>query len=89
MRQVWKECDTNLRALLPMVSGQPAMSGPAYFYLGVANYQIAKITTDRTKLQEALKFEQQSAAVAGPMQGQAQQYVTVMQNELKAPVVRR
>lgn len=89
VRQVWKDCDTNLRAALPMISGQTALMGPAYFYLGVANYQLAKITTDRTKLQEALKYTQQSAAIAGPMQGQAQQYVTVMQNELKAPVVRR
>jgi tetratricopeptide (TPR) repeat protein len=89
MRQVWKDCDTNLRAALPMISGQPAMTGPAYFYLGVANYQISKITTDRTKLQEALKYTQQSAAISGPMQSQAQQYATVMQNELKAPVVRR
>ena len=89
MRQVWKECDTNLRAVLPMVSGQPAMSGPAYFYLGVANYQIAKVSTDRAKLQEALKFSQQSAAIPGPMQAQAQQNVTGMTNELKAPVVRR
>ncbi|HEV8413536.1 MAG TPA: hypothetical protein VGQ49_08065 [Bryobacteraceae bacterium] len=89
MRQVWKDCDTNLRAALPMISGQTAMTGPANFYLGVANYQLSKITTDRTKLQEALKFEQQSAAISGPMQAQAQQYVGVMQNELKAPVVRR
>jgi tetratricopeptide (TPR) repeat protein len=89
MRQVWKDCDTNLRTALPMLSGQTAMTGPAYFYLGVANYQLSKITTDRTKLQEALKFTQQSAAISGPMQGQAQQYVTVMQNELKTPVVRR
>jgi len=89
MRQVWKDCDTNLRAALPMISGQTAMTGPANFYLGVANYQLSKITADRTKLQEALKFEQQSAAISGPMQAQAQQYVGVMQNELKAPVVRR
>ncbi|MBZ5634755.1 MAG: hypothetical protein LAO55_16660 [Acidobacteriia bacterium] len=89
MRQVWKDCDTNLRAALPLVGNQPGFTGPAYFYLGVANYQISKITTDRTKLQEALKFEQQSAAIAGPMQAQAQQYVTVMQGELRAPVVRR
>ena len=89
MRQIWKDCDTNLRAAIPMVSGQPAMAGPTYFYLGVANYQISKITTDRTKLQEALKFTEQSAAIAGPMQTQARQYVTVMQTELKAPVVRR
>ena len=89
VRQIWKDCDTNLRAALPMISREPAMSGPAYFYLGVANYQLSKITLDRTKLQEALKFTQQSAAISGPMQGQAQQYVTVMQNELRAPVVRR
>jgi len=89
MRQAWKDCDTNLRAALPLVGNQPAFTGPAYFYLGVANYQISKITTDRTKLQEALKFTQQSAAIAGPMQAQAQQYVTVMQTELRAPVVRR
>jgi hypothetical protein len=89
IRQVWKDCDSNLRAALPMIGGQAAMTGPTYFYLGVANYQISKITTDRTKLQEALKFEQQSAGIAGAMQAQAAQYVTVMQNELKAPVVRR
>lgn len=89
VRQIWKDCDTNLRAALPMIGREPALSGPAYFYLGVANYQLSKITTDRTKLQEALKFEQQSAGISGPMQGQASQYVTVMQNELKAPVVRR
>jgi hypothetical protein len=63
MRQVWKDCDSNLRAAVSMIGGQPAMSGPAYFYLGVANYQISEITTDRTKLQEALKFTQQSAAI--------------------------
>ena len=89
VRQIWKDCDTNLRAALPMISGQAALTGPAYFYLGVANYQLSKITTDRTKLQEALKFEQQSAGISGAMQSQAAQYVTVMQNELKAPVVRR
>jgi len=89
MRQVWKDCDTNLRAAIPLFGNQPAMAGPTYFYLGVANYQISKITTDRTKLQEALKFTEQSAAIAGPMQAQARQYVTVMQTELRAPVVRR
>jgi len=88
MRKIWKDCDTNLRTVLPMIAGQAAMTGPAYFYLGVANYQLSKITSDRTKLQEALKFSQQSAAIAGPMQTQAQQNVTGMTNELKAPVVR-
>jgi hypothetical protein len=35
-----------------------------------------------------LKFSQQSAAIPGPMQAKAQQNVTGMQAELRAPVVR-
>jgi len=88
-RQVWKDCDTNLKAALPYVSKEPALAGPAYFYLGMANYRISKITTDRTKLQEALKYSQQAAAIPGPTQQSAQQNVIAMSSELKAPVVPR
>jgi len=52
----------------------------------MANYQIGKITTDRTKIQEALKYTQQSAAIPGPTQQAAQRNVTAMSNDLKAPV---
>jgi hypothetical protein len=89
LRQVWKDCDANLKAAVPYVGKEPALAGPAYFYLGLANYQLGKITTDRTKIQEGLKYSQQSAAIPGPMQASAQGNVTAMTNELKAPVTRR
>jgi len=88
-RQIWKDCDTNLKAAVPYISKEPALAGPAYFYLGLANYQLGKITTDRTKIQEGLKYSQQSAAIPGTMQAAAQGNVTAMTNELKAPVNRR
>jgi len=87
-RQIWKDCDSNLKAAVPLVGKEPALAGPTYFYLGLANYNIGKITTDRTKIQEALKYSQQSAAIPGAMQAAAQRNVTAMTNELKAPVTR-
>ncbi|MGH9593697.1 MAG: hypothetical protein ACRD5L_11435 [Bryobacteraceae bacterium] len=87
-RQIWKDCDVNLKAAVPYIGKEPGLAGPAYFYLGLANYQLGKITTDRTKIQEALKYSQQAAAIPGPLQQAARGNVTAMSNELKAPVTR-
>src|SRR6185369_9125065 len=39
--------DRNLRAALPLIQGAPSMAGPALFYLGVANYNIGKMTANK------------------------------------------
>ncbi len=84
----WVDCDRNLRAALPLVSKEPALAGPVYFYLGLANYQLAKVTNDRAKLQEAQKFSEQSAGIPGPMQQQARTNAAAMKQELTTPVRR-
>jgi len=84
-RQSWGESDRNLKAAEPLIRGNSQMLGIAYFYLGVANYQIGKLTQDRTKVQAGLKYSQQSAAIAGPMQGQANTNVAAMSRELGTP----
>ena len=81
-KATWTDCDKNLRAALPYVGKEPSVAGPTYFYLGLANYNLAKITSDRAKLQEAEKFSEQSAAMAGPMQQQAARNVAAMKQEL-------
>jgi hypothetical protein len=81
-KSTWTDCDKNLRAALPYVSKEASLAGPTYFYLGFANYNLAKITSDRARLQEAEKFSEQSAAIAGPMQQQAARNVQVMKQEL-------
>src|SRR5262249_29777935 len=49
-------CDKNLRAALPLIKASDAMMGPALFYLGMANYNLGKMTLNKAKIQEAAKF---------------------------------
>ena len=80
--QRWAECDRDFKTAEPLVKSSPQMLGVAYFYLGYANYQMGKITQDRSRLQTALKYSQQSASIPGPMQAQANNNVATMSKEL-------
>jgi hypothetical protein len=81
-KQTWTDCDRELRAALPYVSKEPAVAGPTYLYLGLADYNLGKLTGDRAKLQEAEKFSEQSAAIPGPTQAQAAKNAAMMKQEL-------
>jgi len=81
----WIDCDRNLKAAVPYVSKDQRALGITYFYLGLADYQIGKVTSDRAKLTEGQKFSEQSAAIAGPMQAQAFKNAQAMKQELSAP----
>jgi hypothetical protein len=80
-RSDWLDCDRDLKAALPTVKDNYKL-GIVYFYLGLANYQLGKVTLDRTQMQAGLKYSQQSAAIAGPMKDQAYHNVLAIQNEL-------
>ena len=67
-KQMWTDCDRNLRAALSFVSKDPQSSAAAYFYLGLSNYQLGKMVGDKARLQEAAKFSDLSAAIKGPYQ---------------------
>jgi tetratricopeptide (TPR) repeat protein len=77
----WVDCDKDLRAALPLVKGNNAMTGHALFVLGVANYQLGRMTLNKAKMLEAAKFSQQSAAIPGPDQQQAQHNYLAMTDE--------
>jgi len=70
-KNLYKDADRNLRAALPLIKGNSQMMGPALFFLGVANYNLGKMTLNKAKLVEAAKFSQESAAIQGPYQDQA------------------
>jgi tetratricopeptide (TPR) repeat protein len=78
----WIECDRDLKAALPLNHDNYRL-GIIYFYLGLSNYQLGKMTMDKPRIQTALKYSQQSAAIAGPMKDQASHNVTAIQNELQ------
>lgn len=80
-KSAWIDCDKNLKAALSLIHDNTRL-GAVYFYLGLANYQLGKMTMDKPRIQAALKYSQQSAAIAGPYKDQAYHNVLVIQNEL-------
>jgi hypothetical protein len=82
----WVDCDRDLKAALPLIGGQ--QQGSAYFYLGLANYQLGKLTQDRSKIQQGIKYSDQAAGMPGPMQTQAARNSQAMKAELSGPAKR-
>ena len=78
---VYVNADKNLRAALPLIQGNEAMMGPALFYLGMANYQLGKMTLNKAKMLEAAKFSEQSMAINSPYQDQARHNALVIKQE--------
>ena len=60
------EADKELRAALPLIQGNTAMTAPALFYLGMANYDLGRRTMSKARVPEAAKFSEQAAAIKGP-----------------------
>jgi tetratricopeptide (TPR) repeat protein len=75
--------DEDLRKALPLVKDNPQMAAGALFYLGLANYNLARATHDRKRLSEALKFSEGAAAVAGPYQASASQNASAIRRDLR------
>jgi hypothetical protein len=73
--------DKNLRAALPFLQGNEAMLGPALFHLGVANYQIGKMTVSKQRILDGARFSEQSAAIESPYADQARHNALVMKAE--------
>jgi hypothetical protein len=53
----------------------------ALFYLGLANYQLGKITMKKALVLEAAQFSKQAAAIQGPLAQQAWHNAQVMKDE--------
>lgn len=63
--------DKELRAALTGIKGTPAMEGPAYFYLGEADYNMGRKNMDRAMADQGIKYVLQSALISGQYQSQA------------------
>jgi hypothetical protein len=76
------QADKTLRAALPNIQDDPQLLSGALFYLGVANYNIARSTHDKVLLKQALDFSQKAANMPGPYAQNASQNVYAIKNEL-------
>ncbi|HVO98975.1 MAG TPA: hypothetical protein VMT15_12950 [Bryobacteraceae bacterium] len=79
---MWMECDRDMKAALPLIHDNTRL-GVVNYYLGLSNYQIAKLTMDKPRMQQALKYMQASAAIPGPMRDQASHNALAIQNEMQ------
>lgn len=68
------QADQELRAALPLVEGNDQLKAATLFYAGLANYQMKKTA-------DALKFNQQCAAIKSPFQAKAAENVRVMRSQ--------
>jgi hypothetical protein len=73
--------DKNLRSAIPLIKGNDGMMGPALFYLGVANYNLGKMTNSKQKVLEGASFSQQAALIESPYTEQARHNALVMKAE--------
>ncbi len=73
--------DKDLRLALPLIQGNEAMMGAALFYLGMANYQLGKMTLNKTRVMEGAKFSEQAAKIEGPFAEQAWRNAMAMKSE--------
>lgn len=81
-RQQWLDCDKNMSAALPLVSGEQI--GVANYMLGLCRYQFGKLTNDRTKMNAGQALVEKAAGIKGPMQDQAYRTNLQMKQELSA-----
>jgi hypothetical protein len=77
-KTTYAPADQELRAALPLIAGNTAMTGPALFYLGMANYQLGKTAKDKARMLEAVKFSQQASAIPGAYAAQARKNAIAM-----------
>lgn len=75
------DADKDLRAALPFIKGDQTTLATAYFYLGVANYQLGRMTANRAQVLEAAKFSDQAAAIPGPLASEAARNAHIMRTE--------
>ena len=66
--------DKELRAAIPLVEGNDQLKAATLFYAGLTNYSMKN-------LPDALRFNQQCAAIKSPFQAKAAENVRVMKQQ--------
>ncbi|MCW5963863.1 MAG: hypothetical protein KIT83_07485 [Bryobacterales bacterium] len=80
---LWQQANSSLRKALPYVGGNAAMQAAAYFYLGVANFEIGKRSKDHKEILDAVKFTELCAKMSSPYQAQARQNLTAIRSQFR------
>jgi tetratricopeptide (TPR) repeat protein len=78
------QTDKSLRAALPYIKDDTQLLAPALFYLGLSNFRLGDAGKgDTNRILEALRFNQQCAAIKSPFQARAQQNITAIKSKYR------
>jgi hypothetical protein len=83
VKEDWTACEKALRAGLPLIEGIPAgkdLLPGAYFYLGLSNYNLSKVTAKRdpARTADARKYFTACSKIPGPFQQPAVKNLNAM-----------
>lgn len=79
--QHWQDADLHLRAALPNLGHSANLQAETLFHLGLANYKLAEAKNDTKRILEAVKFNQQCAAIASSFQPQARKNLAAIRSQ--------
>jgi aminopeptidase N len=74
--------DKELKAALPGIKGIPALEGPAYFFLGEAEYALGRQSMDRAQADQGIKYLLQCSLITGQYQSAAAGEARRMKTEM-------
>ncbi|MBI2685531.1 MAG: hypothetical protein HYX27_04380 [Acidobacteria bacterium] len=79
--QRWADADLHLRAALPNVSQNKDIHAETLFHLGLANYRLGEAKKDSKRILDAVKYNQQCAAINSNFQAQAKKNVAAIRSQ--------
>lgn len=77
----WAEADKALRAALPNLKGNNDLQAETLFHLGLANFKMGDAKTNKQRILDALRFNQQCAAIKSGFQAQANKNIAAIKSQ--------
>lgn len=80
----FSQADSSLRTALPLIQGNEQLKAGTLFYLGIANYKLGEAGKgDSKRILDALKFNQECAAIKSPYQAQAKKNIAAIRSQYR------
>ncbi len=81
VKKQYPQADKNLRAALPLVSGNEDLKGRTLFQLGLVNYQLGIAMQSKARVLEGVKFTEEAAKIKGSWTEDAWRNAQLMKND--------
>ena len=79
----WADADKALRAALPNLKGNIDLQAETLFHLGLANFKMGDAKANKQRILDALRFNQQCAAIKSRFQPQALKNIAAIKSQYK------